>query len=314
MGRKVRIEYPGAIYHVMNRGDRKERIFNDDSDRLLFLDTLEEACEKTDWQIHSFCLMENHFHLVPETPQPNLVVGMKWLLGTYTNRFNRKHDLVGHVFGGRYKAIIVDGTGDGYLKTACDYVHLNPVRANLLQPQQKLSDYRWSSYPEYLKARRHRRKWLRVDRLFGEWRIPRDSAAGRREFERRMELSRLTVDSNEWNCLRRGWCFGDESFRLELLGQIDEKMGAEHYGEELRESSEEKAERIVTEELRRLNWSDETLLATPKGDSAKLEIAQRLRAESTMTLAWIADRLQMGTRKHLHHLLYWNQRGRRHAP
>jgi len=116
MGRKVRIEYPGAIYHVINRGDRKERIFNDHSDRLLFLETLEEACEKTDWQIHSLCLMDNHFHLVPETPQPNLVAGMKWLLGTYTNRFNRKHKLFGHVFSGRYKAIIVDGSGDGYLR------------------------------------------------------------------------------------------------------------------------------------------------------------------------------------------------------
>jgi len=225
MGRKVRIEYPGAIYHVINRGDRKERIFNDHSDRLLFLETLEEACEKTDWQIHSLCLMDNHFHLVPETPQPNLVAGMKWLLGTYTNRFNRKHKLFGHVFSGRYKAIIVDGSGDGYLKTVCDYVHLNPVRAKLIEPQQKLSEYRWSSYPEYLKARQHRKKWLRVDRLLGEWGIPRDSAAGRKEFERQMELRRLADDPKEWNALRRGWCFGDESFRRELLGQIDGRKG-----------------------------------------------------------------------------------------
>src|ERR1041385_4956321 len=108
MARKLRVEYPGAIYHVMNRGDRREAIFKDDSDRLLFLETLEEACEKTDWQIHSLCLMGNHFHLVPETPKANLVAGMKWLLGTYTNRFNRKHKLFGHVFSGRYKAVVVD--------------------------------------------------------------------------------------------------------------------------------------------------------------------------------------------------------------
>ena len=292
----------------MNRGDRKERIFNDDSDRLLFLETLEEACEKTDWQVHSFCLMENHFHLVPETPLPNLVTGMKWLLGTYTNRFNRKYNLSGHVFGGRYKAIIVDGSGDGYLKTVCDYVHLNPVRAKLIEPQQKISAYRWSSYPEYLKGPRHRKKWLRVDRLLGDWGILQDSAAGRREFEQQMELRRMTDDPKEWNGVRRGWCLGDEAFRRELLKQMDRNLGAEHYGEERRESSEAKAERIISEELRRLNWTHKMLAATRKGDSAKLKIAHRLRTESTMTLAWIANRLQMGTRGHLSHLLYWRDR------
>jgi len=81
MARKLRVQYPGAIYHVMNRGDRREPIFNDDKDRLLFLDTLAEACQKTDWQIHAWCLMHNHFHLVTETPRGNLVDGMQWLLG-----------------------------------------------------------------------------------------------------------------------------------------------------------------------------------------------------------------------------------------
>src|SRR5205809_5141004 len=95
--------------------------------------------------------MPNHFHLVLETPQPNLVAGMKWFLGTYTGRFNRKHKLDGHLFGGRYKALIVDRSGNGYLRTVCDYVHLNPVRAKRLSQQQKLRAYRWSSYAEYLK-------------------------------------------------------------------------------------------------------------------------------------------------------------------
>src|ERR1041385_7778623 len=95
MARKLRIQYPGAIYHVMNRGDRREPIFCDDSDRLLFLQTFDEVCDKTGWQIHALCLMTNHFHFVPETPQANLVEGMHWLLSTYTNRFNRRHKLVG---------------------------------------------------------------------------------------------------------------------------------------------------------------------------------------------------------------------------
>jgi len=93
MARKLRVEYPAAIYHVLNRGDRREAIFRDDEDRRRFLVALGEACAKTGWQIHALCLMPNHFHLVIETPQPNLVAGRKWLLGTYTGRFNRRHRL-----------------------------------------------------------------------------------------------------------------------------------------------------------------------------------------------------------------------------
>ena len=85
------MEYPGAIYHIMNRGDRREAIFRDDQDRKRFLSTLGEACQKTSWEVHAYCLMSNHFHLVVETPLGNLVDGMKWFLGTYTSRFNRRH-------------------------------------------------------------------------------------------------------------------------------------------------------------------------------------------------------------------------------
>ena len=117
MARKLRIQYPGAIYHVMNRGDHQERIFCDDEDRKGFLAAWAEGCDKTGWQIHSYCLMANHVHLVIETPHANLVEGMKWLLGVYTARFNRRHKVFGHLFSGRYKALIVDGSGNGYLKS-----------------------------------------------------------------------------------------------------------------------------------------------------------------------------------------------------
>jgi putative transposase len=185
MARKLRVEYPGAIYHVMNRGDRREAIFGDDADRKQFLGTLAEACAKAGWQVHALCLMPNHFHLVVETPRGDLVAGMKWFLGTYTSRFNRRHKLFGHLFSGRYKALIVEGSGTGYLKTVCDYVHLNPARARLLRPEQALQEYRWSSWPEYLRARSLRPAWLRVDRLLGEYGIHQDGAAGRRRLERR---------------------------------------------------------------------------------------------------------------------------------
>ncbi len=169
MPRKLRVEYEGAIYHVMNRGDRREPIFLCAEDRELFLQTVDEACQKTGWQVHAYCLMNNHFHLVVETPRANLVAGKRWFLGTYTARFNRRHKLSGHLFSGRYKSLLVDGSGTGYLKSVCDYVHLNPVRAKLLKPEQRLAEYRWSSSPEYLKSPRKRPGWLRVEQLMGEW-------------------------------------------------------------------------------------------------------------------------------------------------
>ena len=115
----------------MNRGDHQEAIFKDEEDRRCFVKTLGEVCGKTDWQVHAVCLMTNHFHLVLETPKGNLVKGMQWFLSTYTARFNRRHKIFEHLFSGRYQALIVDGSGNGYLKTVCDYVHLNPARAGL---------------------------------------------------------------------------------------------------------------------------------------------------------------------------------------
>ncbi|MBU6401321.1 MAG: transposase, partial [Verrucomicrobia bacterium] len=122
MARKLRLEYPGAIYHVMNRGNRGDPIFRDDADRARFVATLAEVCVRAGWQVLAFCLMPNHFHLVIETPQPTLVSGMKWLLGTFTGRFNRRHKVSGHLFSGRYTALIVEGSSSGYLRTVCVYV------------------------------------------------------------------------------------------------------------------------------------------------------------------------------------------------
>src|SRR5882724_739205 len=286
MARKIRVQYPGAIYHAMNRGDRREAIFNGDNDRLLFLETLAEACDKTDRQIHAWCLMKNHFHLVVETPRGNLVEGMQWLLGVYTNRFNHRQKEFGHLFNGRYKALHVDGSGNGYLKSVCDYVHLNPVRAGLITPERmrwflsaytirlnhrqklfghvfsgrykalmvegsgngylktvcdyvhlnparahllgeadRLLAYPWSSLVWYLAAPEHRPGWIRVDRLLGEHGIQQDTAAGRQEFERRMEARRLAeTDEEALKIFRRGWCLGGEEFRKEMLEKMEGKL------------------------------------------------------------------------------------------
>lgn len=309
MARKLRVEYPGAIYHVMNRGDQREPIFQDDEDREGFLRTLGEACQKTGWQIHAWCLMPNHFHLVVETPLGNLVAGMKWLLGTYTGRFNRRHRLPGHLFSGRYKALIVDGSGNAYLRTVCDYVHLNPARAKLVTPEQKLNTYSWSSLRWYEQPARKRPGWLRVDRLLGEHGIPEDSSAGRREFERRMELRRATADDPaQFQRIRRGWYLGDQAFQKELIGQMKERIGEHHYGEERAQTAAEPAEELVAVALERLGWNEADLEKRPKGDPEKVELAARLRAETPVTIKWIAARLRMGTWTHLNHLLYWQRR------
>jgi REP element-mobilizing transposase RayT len=304
MARKLRVEYPGAIYHVLNRGDRREPIFKDDQDRECFLQTLGETCAKTSWQVHAFCLMPNHFHLVVETPQANLVAGMKWFLGTYTSRFNRRHKFSGHLFSGRYKSLVIDGSGNGYLKTVCDSVHLNAVRARLLRGEEPLQSFRWSSYSLYLQAASRRPEWLRVDRLLGEWGVAADSAKGRRHFAAGLEARRQEEADEEFQPVRRGWCLGGNEFRRELLEQIAEQKGAHHYGDELMESDQTRAQRLIEEALRRKDWTVEDLKARRKGDAFKIRLAAKLRAQTTVTTAWIAEHLHMGTRGHLTHLLY----------
>ena len=235
---------------------------------------------------------------------PNLVAGMKRLLGTYTSRFNRRHKLFGHLFSGRYKSLIVDGSGNGYLKSVGDYVHLNPARAKLVVADAPLKNFAWSSWPAYLLARSKRPAWLRVDRLLGAWGIPEDSPVGRQRLEWALEERRGAEEGEGFKPIRRGWCLGEETFREELLTQMSERVGAEHYGEERAETAETLAELIIAEELKRWRLQEADLKTRLKGDSVKVALAARLQAETTMTVGWIAERLAMGTRVYLNHLLY----------
>jgi len=301
MARKVRVEYRGAIYHVMSRGNRREKICRTERDRAEFQRALAEVCERSDWQIHAWVLMPNHFHLLLETPKANLVAGMKWFLGTYTMRFNRRHSLTGHLFAGRYKALPVDPVGGGYLRTVADYIHLNPAKAKLIEPSQPLSRYPWSSWPQYLCSSKARPSWLRVDRVMGEHGMNRDTRHARRALEKNLEHRRKNSDFPREES---GWFVGGRDFRSRLLEKISRRAAAEHYGPEIRESAAEKAEAIVRDGLRRLRWKEEQLAAVRKGDARKVEIAMRLKAGAEVSSAWIARRLAMGSRSYLDHLLW----------
>lgn len=141
MARPLRLEFAGALYHLTSRGDGQEDIFIRDDDRLSFLVVLGEVCERFNWTVHAYCLMGNHYHLLVETPDGNLAKGMRQLNGVYTQRFNREHHRVGHVFQGRYKAILVQK--DSHLLELARYVVLNPVRARMVRSAK---EWPWSSY------------------------------------------------------------------------------------------------------------------------------------------------------------------------
>jgi REP element-mobilizing transposase RayT len=141
MSRPIRIEFPDALYHVTTRGDRREDIFEDDHDRQEFLAILERVITRFNWTCYAWCLMDNHYHLLIQTPDGNLSKGMRQLNGVYTQASNRRHKRAGHLFQGRFKAILVDG--DAYLLELARYIVLNPVRAGMTR---KPADWKWSSY------------------------------------------------------------------------------------------------------------------------------------------------------------------------
>jgi len=257
MARPLRIEYPGAIYHLLSRGDRREAIVEDDLDRLLFFDLLGRTCERTGWQVHAVILMNNHFHLVVETPRANLSVGMHWLLARYTQQFNQLHGVCGHLFAGRYKALLVDGRKGSYLRRVCDYVHLNPARAEILRSEAPLESYRWSSYPGYLKEAKKRPGWLQTERVLAEHGLAPDGACERREFSRRMEAMRSGANrpDRELNLIRRGWKLGAEDFLDWILERVDLQAQEEHPSLERDETEQGKAMRIIGDELKGLGWS-----------------------------------------------------------
>ncbi len=161
MARALRIEYPGANYHITSRGNERKSIYRNKGDRRSFLLYLKSAYLRYGAVIHAYCLMDNHYHILLETPRGNLSQIMRHINGAYTTRFNVKHKRKGHLFQGRYKAILVDA--DAYLTELSRYIHLNPVRAGMVDMPEK---YSWSSYRYYI-GKKKKPDWLFVDSILG---------------------------------------------------------------------------------------------------------------------------------------------------
>lgn len=302
MARKIRVEFEGATYHVMCRGDRRENIFEDDADRVRFLETLAEVCRRTGWKIHAYVLMSNHYHWLLETPWPNLVAGMRWFQSCFTARYNRRHRKAGHLFQGRYKAMLVE-PGSGYFAALADYIHLNPARAGLIGRTGRLKSYRWSSLPLYLTSPRQRPEWLEVSRVLGELGLE-DRPGDRRAYGQRLEQrAREGSPDEQFKELRRGWLLGSEVFRDRILDRMEKKLGAKRHKIRREESDDDhgarQAERIIKEMVDVMDATEAEILFGRKGDWRKRLIAHRVRQETSVSLGWLARRLEMGSEGHL---------------
>jgi REP element-mobilizing transposase RayT len=210
MARPLRIQFPGALYHVTSRGNGRADIFLDDGDRQAFLNALATVCERLRWRCYAYCLMTNHYHLVLETPEGNLAQGMRQLNGVYTQRFNRQHGHVGHVLQGRYKAILVER--EAYLLELTRYVVLNPVRAGMVAAPEQ---WPWSSY-RALMSREPAPPWLARDQILGHFARAGDEARPRYVRFVRDGLRQPSI----WGGLRHQMYLGSEEFVHRLQGQL----------------------------------------------------------------------------------------------
>ena len=312
MARSIRIEYAGANYHVMARGNRREAIFLDDDDRRFFLAALSEACSMTGWRVFAWVLMSNHYHLCTQTPEPNLVAGMKWLQNAVTRRFNVRHRKWGRLFGDRYKAIPVDA-GGYYARTLVDYIHLNPVRAGIIKPEegQSVMDYPWSSIAGgYALPPDKRAKWLAAEAGLAEHGLL-DTVEGRQKYvellDKRAVLedakrsgipeSAGEVDGRRSN-LRRGWYWGSERFAARLLRMAEAMSGkgkSRGYtrAAEKRAHGEKQAEQWLSEGLAAAGLSEDELGKLPGSDARKAALAELLWSRTTVSQEWLAERLHL---------------------
>jgi REP element-mobilizing transposase RayT len=206
MARPLRIEFTGALYHVTSRGDRREDIYADDTDRETWLAVLDEVCRRFNWAVHAYCLMSNHYHVLLETPEGNLGAGMRQLSGVYTQRANQRHGKVGHVFQGRFKAVLVER--EAHLLELSRYVVLNPVRARMVR---EAGAWPWSSYRAMV-ALAPPPPWLEVDGLLAEFGRRRADAV-----QRYMDHVRAGIGlPSVWDQLKSQVYLGSDEFVVRM--------------------------------------------------------------------------------------------------
>ncbi|MDY0270045.1 REP-associated tyrosine transposase [Trichloromonas sp.] len=213
MARQLRIEYPGAVYHVTSRGNAGLPIFADDGDRAAFLKVLQAVVSRFRWRCHAYCLMGNHYHLLIETPEPNLSRGMRQLNGVYTQAYNRRHEQAGHVMQGRFKAILVEK--ESYLLQLCRYIVRNPVAARLTK---KVEDWPWSSF-QATAGLVEAPEWLEIDWILGQFGETGEAAqAHYRQF-----VAAAPKDDHPWDELTGRIFLGGGDFTRKLMNLMDDQ-------------------------------------------------------------------------------------------
>jgi len=201
MGRAWRIEYKGALYHILSRGNEQKDIFYDDQDRLLFSETVGEMSQRFEIDVFAYVLMGNHYHLLLKTNRANLSKSMQWLGVTYTRRFNLRHFRSGHLFQGRFKSLIVQN--DAYLMRLSCYIHRNPLRAGIVK---RLADYRWSSYNTYAYGDKAP-EWLVTKQIFSQFKGTDKYKAYREKVQRYAKEEKKLLED-----LRFGMIIGSKKF------------------------------------------------------------------------------------------------------
>lgn len=295
MARKIRIEYSGAYYHVINRGNYRSWIFESEGARVSFLKCLEEVCLAKGWRLHSWVLMSNHYHLCIETPNPNLVDGMKWLQSTFANRFNRYRKANGHVFQGRYKAILLDADAVG---PVCHYIYLNPVRAGLVEASE-LQSYSASGFHQLWYPSK---RWAFFDASTAliEAGGLADTRSGRRSYRDYLEW--LSTENSEHRRLGfekmcQGWAKGSKDFRKAVLNDLKDDTSRKIVESEAKELREPLWERHLRRGLDALGKTNANLLSDRKGADWKVMLARYLRESCLTPNVWLAEKLNMGTAK-----------------
>ena len=213
MARPLRLEFPNALYHITSRGDRREDIYEDDEDRITFLSILGKVVAEYNWICHGYCLMSNHYHLIIETLDSNLSKGMRQLNGVYTQATNRRHKRTGHLFQGRYKAILVDK--ESYLLELARYVVLNPVRAKGMV--RTIDDWPWSSYLGMIN-KVNAEDWLTTDWVLSQFGEGRIQAINRYQ---QFVLEGVSQDIELWSKLKGQIYLGSDEFVSKVQSKIE---------------------------------------------------------------------------------------------